>query len=213
MFHGISGSLGTLTDADEVLESLTPPADTSAVERAVAAEPTCRDWSADLEGIRRELAVLDAMQPSTGGVDARVTVLEGLVARLEVLTAAIQETASVRAEISALEKLFWTAEAPVREDPSPTGYAKVLTTTVSLTAGNETVILCNAVGGAIVITLPAAAVAINRVYHVKKIDASAYTVTATPAGAETIDGAATMVLSTPNEDMHIVSSGAAWFIL
>ena len=172
-----------------------------------------RDWSKEIEEISRELKTLDASTGSTGGLDARVAALEALTARLDVLVAAVEQTASVRAEIDALEKLFWTSDTPVRPDPSPTGYAKVVTTTASMTVGNETVILCNAVGGAIVVTLLAAAVAINRVYHVKKIDTSAYTVTVTPAGAETVDGAATMVLSTPYEDIHIVSSGAAWFIL
>lgn len=53
---------------------------------------------------------------------------------------------------------------------------------------------CNAVGGNMVVNLPLA-IGNGRLVSIKKIDASANTVTITPNGAETIDGAATYVLA------------------
>ncbi len=53
---------------------------------------------------------------------------------------------------------------------------------------------CNAVGGNMVVNLPTAK-GNGRLVTIKKIDASGNTVTITPSGAETIDGAATKVLA------------------
>jgi len=46
-----------------------------------------------------------------------------------------------------------------------------------------------------------------------KIDASANAVVIDGAGAETIDGAATQTLIAQYDSLHVVSSGAEWFIV
>jgi len=79
--------------------------------------------------------------------------------------------------------------------------------------GTATVYLCNATGGAITINLPAAAGVTSRIYHIKKIDSSANTVTIDGSGAETIDGATTVVLTAQYESRLIVSDGSNWHIL
>jgi lysophospholipase L1-like esterase len=66
--------------------------------------------------------------------------------------------------------------------------------------------------GAVVITLQTAALAEKKVLYVKKIGAT-NTVTIDAAGAETIDGATTKVLSTQYERVAIQSNGTAWFII
>jgi len=79
--------------------------------------------------------------------------------------------------------------------------------------GTATVYLCNATAGNITINLPAAAGVTSRIYHIKKTDASANTVTIDGSGAETIDGATTVVLAAQYESRLIVSDGANWHIL
>ena len=63
------------------------------------------------------------------------------------------------------------------------------------------------------ITLPTALSARWRKYTIKKIDASANTVTIDADGAETIDGALTQVLSSQWEAITIQSNGVSWIIL
>lgn len=71
----------------------------------------------------------------------------------------------------------------------------------------------DAAGAARTITLPAAAGINGRQYTLKKIDATANTVTVDPTGAETIDGAATYVLSVQWKYVVLVSNGANWIIV
>ena len=70
----------------------------------------------------------------------------------------------------------------------------------------------DAVGGAIIITLPTAVSNDGQVYNIKKIDASGNYVTVTPAGAETIDGAATKIMSAQWVNLSIISDGVNWLI-
>ena len=74
-------------------------------------------------------------------------------------------------------------------------------------------VLVNAVGGARTITLPAAASHTHRIYNIKKIDASGNAVTIDGAGAETIDGAATVVIAAQWDSYTIQSNGTGWFII
>lgn len=91
---------------------------------------------------------------------------------------------------------------------------KVASKTANYTAADtETVILCDATGGAFAITLPAAASSTNKTYTVKKKDASANAVTLTGNGAETIDGSNTQALSTQYSSLTVVCDGSAWFIV
>jgi len=74
-------------------------------------------------------------------------------------------------------------------------------------------VLVDASGGNVTITLPAAASYNNTVYAVKKIDASANTVTIDGNGAETIDGAATAVIAAQNAVLTIKSDATEWWII
>lgn len=80
-----------------------------------------------------------------------------------------------------------------------------------LATGDTRTMLVDASGAARTITLPTAASAKWRVYTVKKIDASANTVTVDASGAETIDGALTVVFTLQWEWIVIQSDGTAWF--
>ncbi len=88
---------------------------------------------------------------------------------------------------------------------------KVTTVTGNYTAADEAVIFVNT--GTATITLPAASTVTGRTYYIKKISATAGTITIDGNGAETIDGSATKPLTTQYQGMQIVSDGAAWFIL
>ncbi len=80
------------------------------------------------------------------------------------------------------------------------------------TAGDESTILVDAGTGAITVNLPAAATAPDRMYYIKKTDAT-NAVTIDANGGELIDGATTQTLSNQFEYYRIISDGAAWFII
>lgn len=90
--------------------------------------------------------------------------------------------------------------------------------TVSSQSGNyaitttDEIILANASGGGIALTLPTA-VGNSRVYTIKKTDASANTVTITTTGGQTIDGGASAVLQVQYESVSLVSNNANWFVI
>lgn len=73
--------------------------------------------------------------------------------------------------------------------------------------------LVDASGANRTITLPTAASAKYRKYTVKKIDASANTVTIDAAGAETIDGSLTVVIGIQYGSITIQSDGTSWSII
>jgi hypothetical protein len=89
--------------------------------------------------------------------------------------------------------------------------ARTVSTTPVTLNSNDRTILSDASGGARVVNLPAAATAKNHVYTIKKIDSSVNTVTIDGSGAETIDGATTVVLAAQWERVTIQSDGTAWF--
>ena len=74
-------------------------------------------------------------------------------------------------------------------------------------------ILVDASGANRTITLPTAASAKWRKYIIKKIDASANTVTIDADAAETIDGALTQVLAAQYDFIEIQSDGTQWWIV
>lgn len=74
-------------------------------------------------------------------------------------------------------------------------------------------VVADTVGGVIVINLPVAATATNRILFVKNAPSGGTNnVTVTPNGAETIDGAANLPLG-PNESAMLLCDGAAWRIV
>ena len=99
------------------------------------------------------------------------------------------------------------------------GNSQFITTTVT---GNTTlsetdinrIILVNAASGNVVIIPPVAADVGNRfIFYVKKIDATANTVTINPPGSTAIDGALTFTLSTQYESVAIFTDGIQWYTL
>ncbi|MFD3802641.1 hypothetical protein ACFWTC_03210 [Streptomyces sp. NPDC058619] len=76
----------------------------------------------------------------------------------------------------------------------------------------DDVLLVDATAGARVITL-ISAVATPNSYTVKKVDVSGNTVTIAAAGAETIDGAATKVLSAQWDTATVIPSGGNWYVV
>lgn len=83
-----------------------------------------------------------------------------------------------------------------------------------VTMGAVFAYLCNATGGAMVMTLPAASAAAGRIYFVNKTDAAANNVTVTRAGSDTIEGATTVALTARYDHVAIISDGTAtWFVI
>jgi hypothetical protein len=93
-----------------------------------------------------------------------------------------------------------------------TTLAKSLAYTLTLN-DNTKLVLADASGGAFNLTLPSA-VAVGRGYAIaiKKTDATTNGVTLVTAGAETIDGAASYVISSQFNSVNIVTDGTNWFI-
>jgi len=77
----------------------------------------------------------------------------------------------------------------------------------------NSVVLVDASGGAITITLPTAVGITGKSYHIKKIDVSANNVTIDGSGSETIDGSTTLVISAQYDAPYIVSDGANWHVI
>jgi hypothetical protein len=95
------------------------------------------------------------------------------------------------------------------------GYTVVSQSTTPYNATQTTggiVILCDCTAASITINLPPA-VANTALFRVKKIDATANTVTIDPSGAQTIDGGATAVITTRYESIDLASDNANWNIL
>ena len=88
--------------------------------------------------------------------------------------------------------------------------AKVATYTATTV---DHVILCDATAGAFDIDLPAASGNSGLMFHIKKTDVSGNAVTIDPDGAETIDGAADLDVSTQFESFMIVCDGTEWHVI
>jgi hypothetical protein len=86
-------------------------------------------------------------------------------------------------------------------------------------AWSDTVLLVNATVGNITITLPDSGFVaspkdeMGKLFYIKKVDASANTVTIDGYSAQTIDGAATYVINTQYDSVTIVSDGSNYHIV
>ena len=76
---------------------------------------------------------------------------------------------------------------------------------------DDSVLLASATLGAFTITVKSAIFLKRKTYTVIKIDASANVITLDPAGAETINGAATKTLTAQWDKITIVSDGINWY--
>lgn len=96
------------------------------------------------------------------------------------------------------------------------GALTLKTRTITATGGvnaDDYLLLVDATAGAVVVNYPAAASNAGRILTVKKIDASANTVTIDGNAAETIDGAATQVIVTQYTSLTTQCNGTAWWIV
>ena len=89
----------------------------------------------------------------------------------------------------------------------------VTKTSAYTAAATDYTILGNASGGSFSITLPTAVGVIGKIYAIKKIDSSANTVTIATTSAQTIDGAASKVLSIQYDGAQVQSDNANWYIV
>ncbi len=98
---------------------------------------------------------------------------------------------------------------------APTSLTKAIRTVASSSAPRDTdyTLLVDASGGAVTVTLPAANVSTGREINVKAIDVSGGNVTIDGAGAETIDGAATLVITVQYNSAALQCDGAAWWVI
>jgi len=92
------------------------------------------------------------------------------------------------------------------------GHNAVVKASSYVMTSNDDIILANAAGGVLTITLPTA-VGSTKVYAVKKIDSSANTVTVATTGGQTIDGGATAVMKVQYACVTVASDGANWFVV
>jgi hypothetical protein len=75
------------------------------------------------------------------------------------------------------------------------------------------VLLANCASGNIVFTLPAVGPSASKVFYLKKIDSSAFTMTIKGNGSDLIDGSNTQVAASQYVSYSVVSDGANWWIL
>lgn len=89
-----------------------------------------------------------------------------------------------------------------------------VTTITATTTLNDThnIVLCNN-SSDIDVDLPASSSNTDKVYYIKKIGNNANTVTIDPNGAETIDGATTLILYVRYDAVRIVSDGSNWHVI
>lgn len=107
--------------------------------------------------------------------------------------------------------------------PGPTGPAGADAiggpVAISIKTGNYTallsdnVLLGDATGGAIILTLPSAASAVGQVFFFKKIDSSGNVVTVKGNGLELIDGSNTVLISSQYVAITVVSDGTQWWAI
>lgn len=104
------------------------------------------------------------------------------------------------------------------ESCTAVGSASIIHTFQALTSsgsisGTHKFVTCDATGGAVAITLPAASAVAGADFQIKKIDSTANACTVTRAGADTIDGATTAVLHSRYETIGVASDGtSAWSV-
>ena len=105
------------------------------------------------------------------------------------------------------EGLISSGGLPFDDTVSTTGPTLTITT-----SNTNALILCDCTSNAITLNLPSAALTGDKFrFIVKKTDASANTVTIDADAADLIDGAATLVISSQNEAVEILTDGTAWY--
>lgn len=92
--------------------------------------------------------------------------------------------------------------------------SSVTSATTNYTAvSSDTVVLADATGGSLTVTLPTAVGITGKVYRVKRQNSGANTVTVGTTSAQTIDGSTTQILAIQYTSVDLVSDGSNWEIL
>jgi len=79
-------------------------------------------------------------------------------------------------------------------------------------SSTDSVVLCDATGGSLTLTLPSAGIS-GRQYSIKRTSGGANTVTLAAKSGETIDGAATRSLAAQYQSATVVSDGTNWWVV
>lgn len=116
-----------------------------------------------------------------------------------------------RPQIADDEKLSATEWNNHVTDQENRGYNDLSTVTADYTASPQEIVLVDASGGAVTVTLPAPESAAGVV--VKKIDGSANVVTVATPGAGTIDGDTSRSISAQYVSREITSDGTNYWII
>lgn len=88
----------------------------------------------------------------------------------------------------------------------------VVNETVTVTAEDREIIIGDATGGSFTVNLPAVASSANFTITIKKVDATANTITVDGNASETIDDATTFVITSQYESITIACDGSSWWI-
>lgn len=80
-------------------------------------------------------------------------------------------------------------------------------------ASTSTVILADASGTALTVTLPTAVGATGKLYRVKRLNSGVNAVTIATTSSQTIDGATTQILNLQYTSVDLISDGSNWSIL
>lgn len=88
---------------------------------------------------------------------------------------------------------------------------ETITTTTTLSRLND-IVLADATAGSITLTLELANTNPGQVHYIKKVDATANTVTIIGQAGETIDGAASQTLVAQYDALILISDGQNWFL-
>lgn len=95
----------------------------------------------------------------------------------------------------------------------PVTSQKMVGITATGTIGEYAKEAVDATGGAIIRTLPPASEGQYKEFLIKKVDSSVNTVTIAAAGSDTIDGLASIELSSQYEKVKIAGDGEVWHIV
>jgi hypothetical protein len=120
-------------------------------------------------------------------------------------------------DTSTTPNIVWYCESNTIGSQLWTRVVKIDVSTISTTPytakTTDLVILANCSSSAITINLPSSSGLSGKLYHIKKIDVSANTITIDANAAELIDGETTQSIDGQYDSMHIVCDGAQWLII
>lgn len=138
-------------------------------------------------------------EPNEGTTALRVDTLAGVP-----MFHVVHETESGRVGVPTAPGIDWTP-AGVRIAPAVLNYAAHEAASSTHTLADVPVVYCN---GTFTVNLPPAAVATGRIYHVVNVGSG--TITIDGDGSDTINGAATLALTTQWSVATLHSNGGGW---